>query len=123
MFGDDAYESESSQNTTYGEASQIPSEKQDQKKTPKKTRKNSIRPVDKKNFKTKKGATDKKFKTIVKKISESKDNKKAPSQKKTINSSERGGLPKKPAILQQTAVKAFTRDILEALFQFNQGKW
>ena len=74
MFGDDAYESESSQSTVY-DTPKINTE-QGPKKPPKKIRKNQIIQVDKKNFKTKKNQPEKKFKKVIKKISEAKDNKK-----------------------------------------------
>ena len=115
MFDDDTYESESSQNTVFDDtpkSSKVGTEKNRQKQTPKKLPKKPIQQVDKKIFKTKKGEREKNLKTIVKKKSTSQESQpqKSNSKKKNLNS-------------KQTAVKAFTQDILKALFEFNQGKW
>ena len=114
MFDDDTYESESSQNTVFNDtpkSSKASTEKNRQKQTSKKLAKKPIQQVDKKIFKTKKGEREKKFKTIVKKKSSTpQESQPQKSKKKNLNS-------------KQTAVKAFTQDVLEDLFVFNQGKW
>ena len=113
MFDDDTYESESSQNTLFNDAPKGNTEKKQPKQPSKKNPKKTVQQIDKKAFKTKKGEREKNFKTIVKKKSTTlQENKpqKTSSKKKNLN-------PK------QTAIKAFTQDVLEALFEFNQGKW
>ena len=113
MFDDDTYESDSSQSTLLGNPSKSHTETTRQKQTPKKTQKSPVQQIDKKNFKTKKGEGQKKFKTIVKKkIATVQENKpeKPKAKKKGLNT-------------KQNAVKAFTQEVLEALFEFNQGKW
>ena len=111
MFDDDPSQSESSQNTLFDDAPKDHAEIRHKKPTSKKPKKKPIKQVDKKNFKTKKGEREQKVKTIVKKKPTiSQENKKSSPKKKTPNS-------------KQTAIKAFTQDVLEALFEFNQGKW